>query len=87
MEIINKAWRSVMYIIRLLYYTVVAESTPTSKKTIIIAAIAYFFFPADLIPDLLPVIGVADDFGALLAGISAVVSSITPEIKEKAKKQ
>lgn len=74
-----------MYLLYTLYYTVMASTTPMGKKTIIVGTIVYFFLPTDLIPDILPIIGVADDFGAIIAGISAVVSCSTPEIVSKAK--
>lgn len=74
-----------MYLLYILYYTILADSTPMNKKVVIVGALAYFFLPTDIVPDLLPVIGVADDFGAVLAAISTLMSCSTPEIKEKAK--
>lgn len=77
--------KKIYYYFLLLYYTAVAKSTPSSQKAVIFGALAYFFLPLDLIPDALPIVGFTDDLGALIAGTVAVVESLTPEIKEKAK--
>lgn len=43
---------------------------------IVLAAIIYFLNPIDLIPDLIPVLGLTDDFGVLLWVYNAVSSEI-----------
>ncbi|MBU1107777.1 MAG: DUF1232 domain-containing protein [Candidatus Riflebacteria bacterium] len=37
------------------------EETPLSAKVLLIAAVAYFLWPFDLIPDFIPIIGYLDD--------------------------
>ena len=37
------------------------EETPLSAKILLVAAIAYFLWPFDLIPDFIPIIGYLDD--------------------------
>lgn len=83
----KKIIKRFVYLIMLLFYTITADSTSAGNKTIIVGAILYFFLPTDLIPDLLPVIGVADDFGAVVAAVSAIMSSSTPDIKQRAKEK
>jgi uncharacterized membrane protein YkvA (DUF1232 family) len=43
---------------------------------IVLAAIIYFLNPIDLIPDLIPVLGLSDDFGVLLWVYTTVGSEV-----------
>jgi uncharacterized membrane protein YkvA (DUF1232 family) len=56
-------------------------------KVSIAAALGYFILPTDAIFDLTPLIGYSDDLGVLLFVLSQVASSITPEVKEKARQK
>lgn len=47
-------------------------NTPTHMKALIVGSIGYIVLPLDLIPDLTPVIGYADD----LASVAGVVTAI-----------
>ena len=78
------AGREVVEKALILYYTLREPHTPAWAKTTIIAALGYFIFPADAIPDLTPVAGYADDLGVLVAAIATVVMHITPEAKRQA---
>lgn len=49
-----------------LYYTARHPQTPRMAALAFFAAVAYALFPLDLIPDLLPLIGIADDATGLL---------------------
>lgn len=84
-SVFKKAGIKVIYLALVLYYTVNADSTPTSKKGIIYGALGYFILPIDLIPDAIPVVGYSDDLAALVACVAAVSMCITPEIKAQAK--
>ena len=53
----------------------------------IIGALGYLILPTDLIPDLLPAVGYADDLSALIAVFNRVKINITDEIKEKARQK
>ena len=52
-----------------------------------VAALGYFIFPADAIPDITPVVGYADDLGVLAAALAAIAAHVTPEAKRRASEQ
>jgi uncharacterized membrane protein YkvA (DUF1232 family) len=60
------------------YYCALDPTTPTRVRAMLLAALAYFILPFDFIPDMLPVIGFADDAALLAATIALVSSHITP---------
>lgn len=68
-----------------LYYALQAPETPTWAKSVIIAALGYFISPLDAIPDVIPVVGYADDLGALVMAVASVATYITEDMKTKAK--
>jgi len=78
------AGREVVEKALILYYTLQEPDVPSWAKTIIIVALGYFIFPADAIPDLTPVVGYADDLGALAAALATVAVHVTPEAKRRA---
>jgi uncharacterized membrane protein YkvA (DUF1232 family) len=51
----------------------------------IYAALVYWLFPFDLIPDFLAGIGQLDDFGAISLALMSVRKSVTPAHREKAR--
>lgn len=67
-----------------LYYAAQSSSTPVWAKRVIYAALGYFIFPLDAIPDLAPLIGYTDDLGVLAAALATVAFYITPEVKAQA---
>ena len=67
-----------------LYYCLLDPATPAWVKGIVAAALAYFVLPLDAVPDLLPVIGLADDASILAAAHASVSMFVTPEHLEKA---
>lgn len=80
-------FKSVKYNLYVLWYVLSGKSTSLKKKLLIAGTIAYFILPVDFIPELVPILGITDDAAALVACISAITSSVTPEIKEKALKR
>ena len=86
-KLAKKAGAKTVYYALVLYYTLIDPATPTKYKAVIGGALGYLILPADLIPDLIPAAGLADDWGALLAAVMYVLTAITPAIKEKAKQQ
>lgn len=83
-NVAKKAGLQVVYLVLVLYYTAIADSTPSAKKGIIYGALGYFILPLDLVPDAIPVVGFSDDLAALLWCVATVASSLTPEIKSQA---
>lgn len=65
----------------------VSGNTPLKYKAIIIGALGYFISPIDLIPDMMPGTGFLDDASVLLYVLSCIADSITPNIRNEAKKR
>lgn len=84
-KIASRAGVKTVYYALVLYYTLADPSTPAKYKAVITGALGYFILPFDLLPDLLPFSGMADDWAALVAAVAYVTSAITPAIKEKAR--
>lgn len=84
-KVAKRVGSKVIYPVILLYYVLQDGKTSLKNKAIIIGALGYFILPFDFIPDVLPFLGYADDLAALTACVKAIIDSITPEIKEKAK--
>jgi uncharacterized membrane protein YkvA (DUF1232 family) len=68
-----------------LYYAAQEPGTPKWAKGVIIAALGYFIFPLDALPDVMPFVGYSDDLGVLAAAVAAVAIYITADVKEKAR--
>jgi uncharacterized membrane protein YkvA (DUF1232 family) len=81
------AGAKVVYAVLLLFYVMQDKKVSIKTKLSIAAALGYFIFPVDAIPDLTPFIGYSDDLGVLLFTISQLSSNITPEIEQKAKEK
>jgi uncharacterized membrane protein YkvA (DUF1232 family) len=60
------------------YYCAMDPATPTRVRGMLLAALAYFILPFDLIPDMTPAFGFTDDAALLVAVIGLVSSHITP---------
>ena len=67
------------------YYCAFDHNTPLPVKTALIGALAYFLLPMDAIPDILPVLGFADDAAVLATAVNMVTSHIRPEHRDAAK--
>ncbi len=66
------------------YYCATDGATPKHVKIALFGALAYFIMPFDAIPDIVPMLGFADDAAMLAAALRLVSSHITPEHREKA---
>ena len=67
------------------YFCARDPSTNPRVKGILLAAIAYFVLPIDIIPDVLPFLGFTDDAAVIAAAIAAVRPWITDLHREKAR--
>lgn len=68
-----------------MYYAALDADTPAWAKATIIASLGYFISPVDAIPDIVPVVGYADDLGVLVAAVAATAAHIKDEHVKKAK--
>jgi uncharacterized membrane protein YkvA (DUF1232 family) len=60
------------------YYCALDPATPMRVRGMLLAALAYFILPTDLIPDIVAGLGFADDMALLTAVIGMIASHITP---------
>jgi uncharacterized membrane protein YkvA (DUF1232 family) len=67
------------------YYCVLDPSTPTRVRGILLAALAYFVSPIDIVPDFIAVLGFSDDLAVLTMAISSVRAYMKPEHYDKAR--
>ena len=61
------------------YFCAVDRKTPMRVRATLLAALAYFVMPADVVPDFLAVIGFTDDATVLLTALSIVQAHIKPQ--------
>ena len=66
------------------YYCAFDRNTPLHVKTALIATLAYFVLPADLVPDFLPALGYVDDAASLAATMRLVAAHILPAHRDAA---
>lgn len=81
----KKLGAKTMYMALLLFYAWQSEGVTNKERAMIIGALGYLIFPADIIPDFIPAAGYVDDIAALTIAIYKVMRNITPEIKMQAK--
>jgi uncharacterized membrane protein YkvA (DUF1232 family) len=68
------------------YFCALDRNTPRSVHVALIGALAYFVLPFDFIPDMLPLIGFADDAAVLATAIRLVSTHIGPQHREAAQR-
>lgn len=68
------------------WYCALDPHTPARVRYTLLAALAYFVAPVDVLPDLLPLVGFSDDAGVLMAAIAMVRSHITADHREAARR-
>jgi len=67
------------------YYCAFDRQTPMHVRAVLLGALAYFVVPFDGMPDLLPMLGFADDAAMLAAAMKLVLDAIRPEHREAAR--
>ena len=60
-------------------------ATPMAAKGMMMAALAYFVLPTDVIPDVLPALGMTDDAAVIAAVIAIVGKNLKARHKDAAK--
>lgn len=81
------AGKEIIKRVLILYYCAQDKDTPLHHKTIIYSALGYFILPIDFIPDMTPLVGFADDMGALLLAYNSISSNLKQEHFDKADEQ
>lgn len=69
--------RLVKHVLALFRYMKDAK-IPWYRKSVVVAALAYFIMPLDVIPDMMPLIGYLDDFGVIAAVLGYLGKEIRP---------
>lgn len=67
------------------YFCAMDGETPARVRGVLLAALAYFVMPADMIPDIVTGFGFADDATVITTAIALVSGHIKPAHHEKAK--
>lgn len=81
----KKAGIKLVYSALLLYYVLKSKSITTKDKTLIIGALGYLILPLDLIPDVIPALGLTDDLAAMMFALSIVKTYVDDDIEQQAK--
>jgi uncharacterized membrane protein YkvA (DUF1232 family) len=68
------------------HYCAFDRHTPIHVKAVLVGALVYFVMPDDLVPDYLPIIGVADDAAVFGLAFKMMSSHIKPEHREAARR-
>src|SRR5262245_12547946 len=68
------------------YYCAFDRDTPLQVKAALLAALAYFVLPIDMVPDVLPLLGFADDAAVLATAIRMVAAHLRPEHRDAARR-
>ncbi len=67
------------------YYCALDPATPLRVRGTLLAALAYFVLPFDIVPDFLFGVGFTDDIAVLTAAIASVRSNIGPRHRDMAR--
>ena len=70
-----------------MHYTLQSPKVSATNKAMIIGALGYLISPLDVVPDAIPIAGLADDLGVLIFVLKKVWTDVDPEIQVKAKKR
>ena len=82
-KVAKKAGAVVIFPVLLLYNLFKSDHVPAQDKMMIIASLAYFIMPMDIIPDVILGVGYADDGLAIMTCLKKLASSITPQIMDQ----
>ena len=77
--VIAKAWDKVLF----LWEKAKSPEIPLSLKVAIVGALLYLVLPVDVVPDVIPGLGLLDDLGVILTVVSKVSKYALPKIEKK----
>lgn len=86
-RIAKRAGAKLVYIALILYYLMQSDKVSLKDKAIIIGALGYLISPIDVVPDAIPIAGLADDLTVLLYALGKVWSQVDENLKDKAKEK
>lgn len=86
-RIAKRAGAKLVYIALILYYLMQSDKVSLKDKAIIIGALGYLISPIDVVPDAIPIAGLADDLAILLYALGKVWSQVDDNLKDKAKQK
>ena len=86
-RIAKRAGAKLVYIALILYYLMQSDKVSLKDKAIIIGALGYLISPIDVVPDAIPIAGLADDLAGLLYALGKVWSQVDENLKDKAKEK
>jgi uncharacterized membrane protein YkvA (DUF1232 family) len=66
------------------YYCAFDRQTPTHVRVALFGALAYFIAPFDVLPDMLPIVGLTDDAAIIATVLKLVWDNIKPTHREAA---
>jgi len=67
------------------YYAAFDSNTPFRTKAMLLAALAYFVMPIDVVPDFILGLGFTDDMTVLLTAFGLIRSNITEQHRDRAR--
>jgi uncharacterized membrane protein YkvA (DUF1232 family) len=67
------------------YYAAVDPATPRFAKAVLMAALAYFIMPADMVPDVIAALGFTDDAAVLMMAVKTLAPHIKSSHVERAR--
>ena len=86
-RIAKRAGAKLVYIALILYYLMQSDKVSLKDKAIILGALGYLISPVDVVPDAIPIAGLADDLAVLLYALGKVWSQVDDNLKDKAKQK
>ena len=86
-RIAKSAGAKLVYAALILYYTLQSDKVSATNKAMIIGALGYLISPLDVVPDAIPIAGLADDLGVLVFVLKKVWTDIDPEIQVKVRER
>ena len=86
-RIAKSAGAKLVYAALILYYTLQSPKVSATNKAMIIGALGYLISPLDVVPDAIPIAGLADDLGVLVFVLKKVWTDVDPEIQVKARQR
>ena len=67
------------------YYCAFDRAAPSHVRFALVGALAYFISPLDILPDLLPIMGLTDDAAVLAGALRLIWGNIKPEHRDAAR--